>query len=429
MRKGNLVVGLDVGTTKTCVVVGEIRPQGKSETNFFLRRLNGSGYEAADEWIDIIGFGNSSSKGLRKGMVVNIEDTAESIRNAVEEAESMADVDIKAVHVGFAGGDIHSFSSHGVIAVREKEISKREIDRVIDAARAMVIPLDREVLHVVPLGFSVDGQNGISDPRGMSGVRLEADVRVITGGCTSVRNLVKSCQKSGLDVIDVILEPLASAEATLSREEKELGVGLVDIGGGTTDVALFHKCNICHTALLKVGGNNFTNDIAIGLRLPASGAERIKKRYGCAQMSMLKKDEEMDITCPGGKTEKKIPRQYLVEILQPRAEELFSLVKKEIKDSGYHGVLTSGIVLTGGAVGMEGIDVMAQNILELPVRIGNPRGFGGMTDVVCNPMFATAVGLLFYAGRDIGQDKKPDSGSQLNGIPIKMKEWARSIFK
>jgi cell division protein FtsA len=429
MKKGNLVVGLDVGTTKTCVVVGEVRPHARSGTSLFSRGFNGNGYGTEEELIDVIGFGSAPSKGIRKGMVVNIEGTVESIRSAVREAESMADIDIKAVHVGFAGGDIHSFSSHGVIAVKEKEIGRREIDRVIDAARAIVIPLDREVLHVVPLGFSVDGQNGISDPAGMSGVRLEADVRVITGGVTSVRNLVKSCHKSGLDVLDIILEPLASAEATLSREEKELGVGLVDIGGGTTDIALFHKCNVCHTALLTVGGNNFTNDIAIGLRLPSPEAERIKKRYGCAQISMVKQSEEMDIFYPGGKAERKMPRQYLAEVLQPRAEELFYLVKKEIQNSGYYGILTSGIVLTGGTIGMKGLDVMAENILELPVRIGNPRGFGGMTDVVSSPMFATGIGLVFYAGKDMVHDKRLSSGYLLNGIPVKMKEWAKSIFK
>jgi cell division protein FtsA len=429
MKRGKLIVGLDVGTTKICAVIGEVTPVKNSGGNLLSNGANGSSLGVTRNRVDIIGVGSSPSKGLRKGVVVNIESTVESIKRALEEAEVMTGIDIKAVHVGIAGGHINSFSSHGVIAVKEKDIGQQEIDRVIDAAKAVAIPLDREVLHVVPIGFVVDGQDGINDPRGMSCVRLEANVRIITGAVTSVQNLIKSCQKAGLDVIDIVLEPLASAEATLSREEKDLGVGIVDIGGGTIDIALFHGGNICHAAVLTLGGNNFTNDVAIGLRMPASEAERIKKNYGCSLMSMIKQDEEIEITYAGDRPSRKIPRQLLIEILQPRTEELFYLVKEEIVKSGFHGVMTSGMVLTGGAALMHGMDVVAENIFELPVRIGNPTGIGGITDIVCSPMYATGVGLVLYGAREIVTEQRFSNGNIFNGVMMKMKEWVKGVFK
>ncbi len=428
MKKGKLIVGLDVGTTKICAVVGEVNPVRDSGGDFLSNGANG-GIGTTRNQVDIIGIGNFPSKGLRKGVVVNIESTVESIKKAVGEAEVMAGVEIKAVHVGIAGGHINSFPSHGVIAVREGEIGQREIYRVIDAARAVAIPLDREVLHVVPTGFVVDGQDEINDPRGMGGVRLEANVRIITGAVTSVQNLIKSCQRAELDVIDIVLEPLASAEATLSQEEKDLGVGIVDIGGGTTDIALFHGGNICHTAVLTLGGNNFTNDIAIGLRVPASEAERIKKDYGCSLISMVRQDEEIEIIYPGNRPSRKVPRQHLIEILQPRAEELFYLVKEEIVRSGFYGVMTSGMVLTGGAALMQGMDVMAENILELPVRVGSPAGIGGITDIVCSPMYATGVGLVLYGAREVITKQRFSNGNIFNGVMTKMKECVKGIFK
>jgi len=422
MKKGKLIVGLDVGTTKICAVVGEVNPVKKPAGDFIPVRAEDSG-------VDIIGVGSTPSKGLRKGVVVNIENTVESIKKAVEEAEVMAGVEIKAVYVGIAGGHINSFPSHGVIAIKEREISNREIERAIDAAKAVALPLDREVLHVIPVGYVVDGQNGISDPRGMGGVRLEANVRIITGAVTLVQNLIKSCHRAGLDVIDIVLEPLASAEATLSQEEKDLGVGIVDVGGGTTDIALFHEGSICHTAVLTLGGSNFTNDIAIGLRVPATEAERIKKNYGCSLMSMVKQDEEIGITYAGDKPGRKIPRQHLIEILQPRAEELFYLVKEEIVRSGFHGIMTSGVVLTGGAALMQGMEVMAENILELPVRIGNPRGFGGITDIICNPMYATGAGLVLHGAKEIITEHKFSNGNIFYGVKTRMKGWVKGIFK
>ncbi|UCF86537.1 MAG: cell division protein FtsA [Nitrospiraceae bacterium] len=428
MKKGNLIVGLDVGTSKVCTIVGETHTLDRPRWNPFSRDTDRNGALSMFEQVEIIGVGHSPSRGLRKGVVVNIEDTVESIRKAVETAETMADVEIKGVHVGITGGHIQSFSSHGVIAVKEKDINQREVEKVIDAARAMAIPFDREVLHVMPVGFAVDGQNGIHDPRGMTGVRLEVNVRIITGAVASVQNLIKSCHMAGLEIIDIVLDPLAVAAATLSSEEKELGVGIVDMGAGTTDIALFHQGSLCHTAVLSIGGNNFTNDVAIGLRITASEAEKIKKKYGYSQLSMIKENDAMDVVYPGDKQVRKIPRQLLIEILQPRAEEILSLVKDEIVKSGYHGLMTSGVVLTGGTVLMPGMNGMAENILELPVRIGSPRGFGGMHDISSNPMFITAAGLVLYGRKEIVHERHFHNESAMLGMSSKMKGWVKGIF-
>lgn len=429
MKKGNLVIGLDVGTTKICAVVGEVISPGAGERDDSARSRDNGGPGSVRGLVDIIGLGCVPSDGLRKGVVVNIEKTVESIKSAVEEAETMAGIEIRAVHVGIAGGHINSFPSHGIVAVKEKEIGHQEVTRVVEAAKAIAIPLDREVLHVLPVGFSVDGQGGIHDPRGMGGVRLEADVRIITGAVPSVQNLVKSCQKAGIEVIDIVLEPLASAEATLSREEKELGVGIIDIGGGTTDIALFHQGSICHTLVLTIGGNNFTNDIAIGLRITSSEAERIKKRYGCAQISMVEPDEEIEVNYPGSKRPRKIPKQHLIEILQPRAEELLCLVKEEIVRSGYYGHMTSGIVLAGGAALLDGMDRLAENIFELPVRIGKPSGIGGITDIVCSPVYATGVGLVVFGAGESVHEPGFGNGNSFNNITLRMKEWVKGVMR
>ncbi|MEK6527999.1 MAG: cell division protein FtsA [Nitrospirota bacterium] len=430
MKRGNLIVGLDIGTTKICAVVGEVTQlKNKQPGSLPSGGTADSWFDSIPSGINIIGVGSVPSKGLRKGVVVNIESTVESIKKAVEEAEIMADIDIKAVCVGIAGGNINNFQSHGVIAVKEKEIGQAEIDRVIDAAKAVAIPLDREVLHVIPIGFTVDGQDGINDPRGMGGVRLEADVRIITGAVVSVQNLIKSCQKANLNVMDIVLEPLASAEATLNHEEMELGVGIVDIGGGTTDIALFHEGSLCHTSVLTLGGSNFTNDIAIGMRVTTSEAERIKKNYGCSLLSMVKPNEEIEVFYQGDRPSRKVPRQHLIEIIQPRAEELFYLVKEEIMKSGFYGVMSSGVVLTGGVALMNGIDVMAENILELPVRIGKPKGFGSITDIVSSPIYSTGVGLVLYGAKEIIAGQKLSNGIIFGGAMTKMKEWVASIFK
>ncbi len=409
-----LVVGLDIGTTKICAVVGEIRETLKPD-----EALSDTGTKNS---VEIIGVGIASSKGMKKGVVTNIENTADSIREAVHEAETMAGVDIKAVQIGVTGGHIECLSSNGIIAVKEKEIGQKEVDSVIEAAKAVAIPFDREMLHVIPAGYTINGQNGISDPRGMGGVRLETNVRIITGAATSVQNLINSCQKAGLEVLDVVFQPLAAAEAVLEEDEKDLGSAVIDIGGGTTDIALFHEGSICHSAVLALGGNNFTNDIAIGLRTQTQIAELIKKNHGCSMMSLMKEDEDIEIGHADGKIRRKIPRRYLVEILQPRAEELFTLIKEEITGKGYHKIMNSGIVLTGGGALMEGMDVMAENILELPVRIGIPECAGNNVDVVNSPLFASAVGLMTYGLKENlsaqGFDESP-----MNEIGARIKGW------
>ena len=420
MKNGNLIVGLDVGTTKTCVVVGEICPVERVESSF-------SPNSVSEIAIDIIGVGSAPSTGIKKGVVVNIEKTAESIKKAVKEAEVMADVEIKAVHVSIAGDHIHNASSHGVIAVKEREISQREVDRVIDAAKTIAFPLDREVLHIIPTGFVVDGQNGINNPRGMSGVRLEANIQIITSSVTSMQNIMKSCSIAGLQVIDVVLNPLASAAAVLNHDEKDIGVGLVDIGGGTTDITLFYEGNVCYSSVLNVGGNNFTNDIAIGLRIPAVEAEKIKKEHGCALMNMIRNNETIEMTYTEDRPSKRLSKRHLIEVLQPRAEELLYLVKEEVIKSGFRGFMTSGIVLTGGTALLQGLDIMAENILELPVRIGNPKCIDGVKNGISNPAYSTGAGLVLYGAREALAEYKLSNANLFNGLKTRMKGLVHKI--
>jgi cell division protein FtsA len=379
----NLIVGLDIGTTKICAVVGEISPAG----------------------IDIVGIGTHPSVGLRKGVVVNIESTVNSIKKAVEEAELMAGCEIRSVYAGIAGGHIKAFNSHGVIAVKTREVTKTDIERVIDAAKAVAIPLDREVIHVLPQEFIVDDQDGIQDPLGISGVRLEVKVHIITGAVTSAQNIIRCANKSGLDVSDIVLESIASSETVLLPEERELGVALVDFGGGTTDLAIFSNNCIKHTAVLALGGNNLTNDIAIGLRTPHQAAERIKKIHGCCLTSLIDKEETIEVQSVGGRKPRVLSRQILGEILEPRVEEIFSLINREIMKSGFGDTLASGVVITGGASLLEGIPEMAEQIFNLPSRRGYPQGFGGITDVVNSPMYATAVGLVLYGAKNMPKKK------------------------
>ncbi len=387
VKKDKLVVGLDIGTSKVSVVVAEVTAgeQGSEELN--------SGH--ADR-VNVLGFGTALSKGIKKGVVTNIETTVEAIKEAVKKAALMADVDIKAVQVGITGEHISCLSSNGVIALKEKEIGQREIESVLESAKAVAIPFDREMLHVIPSEFSVDGQDSISDPRGMSGVRLETNVKIVTGASTPVRNILKSCERAGLEVIDLVVNSLASAEAVLTQDEKDLGTVVIDMGAGTTDIVLFHEGSICHTAVIPIGGNNFTNDIAIGLRIPRHDAEKIKKENGCAMLSLVREDEEIELSFENERTDKGISRRYLVEIIQPRAEELFGLIMEEIRRNGFHSRMNSGVVLTGGAVCMEGLDVMAEHILELPVRTGTPRTFGGGEDITDDPAYSTAAGLTVF---------------------------------
>ncbi len=407
VKNDRLVVGLDVGTTKVCAVVGEVSAAG----------------------INIVGIGKAASRGIKKGVITNIESASESIGEAVQEAEAASGVEIKAVHIGITGGHIGCLSSHGVIAVKEKEIGQKEVDSVIDAAKAVAIPFDREILHVIPVGFTLNGQNGITDPRGMGGVRLETNVQIITGSATSMQNLIRSCQKAGLEVIDIVFQPLASAGAVLTPDEKNLGVAVIDIGGGTTDIAFFYDGNIFHAGVLSIGGGNFTNDVAIGLRMPTREAENLKRTHGCSMLSMVKEDEEIEVGPGDGRIKRKIPRCHLVEILQPRAEELFGLVKNEIMREDFYRKINAGVVLTGGAVLMEGMDVMAENMLELPVRIGKPGGVDGLTDITGSPVYSTGIGLALYGAAEELEARGSGNGNLINGIKNRMKGWVGNIIK
>jgi cell division protein FtsA len=408
-RKDNLIVGLDIGTTKICAIIGERNEEGE---------------------VDIIGIGTHPSRGLRKGVVINIDSTVQSIKKAIEEAELMAGCQVTRVYAGIAGGHIKGFNSHGVIAVKDKEVSQADIERVIDAARAVAIPMDREVFHVIPQEFIVDDQDGILDPLGMSGVRLEAKVHIVTGAVTSAQNIIKSANRAGLDVADIVLQQIAASEATLSADEKELGVALVDIGGGTTDIAIFSGGSIRHTVVLALGGNHLTSDIAVGLRTPMVEAEKIKKRYGCAMTSMIKNDETIEVPSVGGRKPRILSRKILGEIIEPRVEEIFTLVQREIVKSGYERLIASGIVLTGGTVVMEGMVELAEQIFNLPVRRGVPVGIGGLVDVVNSPMYATGVGLVLYGCRHQGNGRFRVGEKNIFGkVMARMKKWFEEFFR
>jgi cell division protein FtsA len=403
----NIIVGLDIGTTKICAVVGEVS-QGD---------------------INIIGTGTSPSIGLRKGVVVNIESTVESIKKAVEEAELMAGCEISSVYAGIAGGHITGFNSRGIVAIKGPEINQNDVDRVIDAARAVAIPMDREVIHVLPQEYIVDEQTGIQNPVGMAGVRLEAKIHIVTGAVTSAHNIVKCANRSGLDVCDIVLESLASGEAVLTNEEKELGTGLLDLGGGTSDLAIFSGKNIKHTFVLSLGGNNLTNDIAIGLRAPLLEAEKIKTKYGTCLSTSINSDETIEVPGMGGRESRKLPRQILGEILEPRMEEIFTLVKREIYRAGMENAINSGIVITGGTALLDGITDVAEGIFNLPTRLGRPSGISGLVDVVNNPMYATGVGLVLYGARMQPSKKfRIRDRNIFNGIMGRMKKWFKDVI-
>jgi cell division protein FtsA len=403
MAKSELVVGLDVGTTKICAVVGEYGADG----------------------VDVVGIGTSPSTGLRKGVVVNIEQTVQSIKKALEEAELMAGCEIRSVYAGIAGSHIKGFNSHGIIAVKGGEVTSRDIERAIDAAKAVAIPLDREVIHILPQEYIVDDQRGIHDPLGMAGVRLEVKVHIVTGAVTSAQNIIRSCHRSGLDVADIVLEALSSAKAVLTEEEREIGVALVDIGGGTTDLAIFTNDAIKHTAVLALGGMNLTNDIAFGLRTPMVSAEKIKTKYGCAMAEMVKSDEKIEVPTVGGREARKLSRQVLAEICEPRMEEILTLVDQELLRSGFKNLIGAGVVLTGGTALIEGCQELGEQIFNLPVRIGYPQNVGGLKDVVNSPMYATAVGLLLYGAEKEGTEHKfrIRDKNVFNRILSRMRKW------
>lgn len=406
-KKDRIIVGLDIGTTKICAVVGEL----------------------SDGQVNIIGIGTSPSKGLRKGVVVNIESTVQSIKKAVEEAELMAGCHITSVYAGIAGGHIKGINSHGVIAVKNKEITPSDVKRVIDAASAVSIPMDREVIHVIPQEFIVDDQDGIKDPVGMSGVRLEGRVHIVTGAITSAQNIIKCANRAGLDVDDIVLEQLSSSEAVLTSEEKELGVAIIDIGGGTTDLVIFLNGSIKHTAVFSLAGNHVTSDISIGLRTPIEEAEKIKIRYGCALISMVRKDETIEVPSVGGRKPRILSRQTLAEIIEPRMEEILSLVHDEIMKMGYRNMLTSGLILTGGGAILEGVPELAEQIFNLPVRRGIPIGIGGLVDLVNSPLYATGVGLVLYGSRKRSQSRfKVGERNVFSKVTHRMREWIGEFF-
>jgi len=406
-KKDNLVVGLDIGTTKICAIVGQVVEDG----------------------VDIIGVGTSPSKGLRKGVVINIESTVESIRRAIEEAEAIAGCPITSVYTGIAGGHIRGINSHGICALKDKEVRATDVEKAIDAAQAVAIPLDREVIHVIPQEFVVDEQDGIKDPIGMSGVRLEAKVHIVTAAVTSAQNIVKCCNRAGLNVNDIILEQLAAAEASLTQEEKDLGVAIIDIGGGTTDLAVFSGGSLVHTSVLSIGGNHISNDIAIGLRTPLIEAEKIKQKFGCGLSSLVGREETIEVPSVGGRSDRIISRQILSEIIEPRVEEIFTLIKQEIVKSGYEDMIASGIVLTGGSTLLEGMPELAEQVFNLPVRRGIPKGIGGLVDVVKNPLHATGVGLVLYGSRNQGNRIfKNREDNVYHKVKERMREWIEEIF-
>ncbi len=403
----DIIVGLDIGTTKICAVVGEVKPDG----------------------LEIIGMGSHPSEGLRKGVVINIENTVDSIKAAIEEAETMAGCEIGSVYAGIAGGHIEGVNKPGVIALKEKEVTKKDIERVIETASAVAVPMDREVIHTLVQEFIVDDQDGIVDPLGMSGVRLEAKVHIVTGAVTSAQNIIKCANRAGLDVYDIVLESLASSEAVLSKEERNLGAALIDFGGGTTDLALFSKGAIKHTSVLALGGDNLTYDISVGLRTPKLEAEKIKIKYGAALSSMIGKDETVEVPGVGGRSPRTLSRQILGEILEPRVEEIFNLIYEELVRSGYDELASSGVVVTGGSAELPGISEMAEQIFNAPARVGYPQEVHGLADLVNKPMYATAVGLVLYGAKNYRQKKKfriRDSNI-FHLVMARMKRWFRDI--
>src|SRR5438876_4006587 len=373
-------VGLDIGTTKISCIIADANDEEPSG-------------------LRLVGIGNAPSEGLRRGVVVDLEKTVASIRRAVEEAERMAGLDAKGVHAGIAGDHIRRINSRGVIAVSRKdnEIGVQDVDRVVEAAKAIAIPMDREIIHVIPQEFIVDDQDGIKDPVGMSGVRLEAEVHIITGAVTSAKNICRAIQRAGLRVYDLVLEPLASSHAVLGRDERDLGVVLLDAGGGTTDVAVFFEGSIRHTAIVPFGGANVTNDIAIGLRTPIDKAEQIKIQHGCALAALVPPDDRIAVSGVGGRADREISRHVLASMIEPRMEEIFALANKEVKKNHFAELLGGGVVLTGGTSLMPGMVELAEQVLEMPVRLGQPQGLGGLSANVEDPRFSTGVGLVLHA--------------------------------
>ncbi len=404
----NLIVGLDIGTSKVAAIVGEMKDDGE---------------------IEVIGIGSQPSRGLKKGVVVNLEATVQSIQRAIEEAEAMAGCRIHSVYAGIAGNHISSMNSHGIVAIKEKEVTQSDVDRVIDSARAVAIPADQKILHILPQEFVIDRQEGIKEPIGMSGIRLEARVHIVTGAVSAAQNIEKCIRRCGLEVDDVILEQLASAQAVLAEDEKELGVCLVDIGGGTTDIAVFTDGAIRHTAVIPIAGDQVTNDIAVALRTPAQYAEEIKIKYACALTQLARLDETIEVPSIGERPSRQISRLNLAEIVEPRYEELLLLVQAELRRSGFEDLIAAGIVLSGGSSRVEGLVDLAEEIFHMPVRLGLPQFVTGLSDVIRNPAYATGVGLLLF-GRQHGPhgEKGPLGDGGFKRMVNKMKSWFQGNF-
>ncbi|MFT6153352.1 MAG: cell division protein FtsA [Bermanella sp.] len=376
--ESKLIVGLDIGTSKVVCIVGEVNKEGI---------------------IKVVGVGNHPSRGLKKGVVINIESTVQSIQRAIEEAELMAGCQIHSVYAGIAGSHIRSMNSHGIVAIKDREVEQYDIDRVLDAAKAVAIPADQRILHVLPQEYVIDMQEGIKDPVGMSGVRLEAKVHMVSGALNAAQNIEKCVQRCGLEIDDIILEQLASSYAVLTDDEKELGVCMVDIGGGTTDIAIFTEGAIRHTAVIPIAGDQVTNDIAMALRTPTQHAEEIKIKYACALTQLAGPDELIKVPSVGEREPRNLSRQALAEVVEPRYEELFTLIQAELRRSGFEDIIAAGVVLTGGTSKMEGVVELAEEIFHVPVRLAKPGGVEGLTDVVANPIYATSVGLLIYGAK------------------------------
>lgn len=405
MPKNGYIVGFDIGTKKIAAIIGEI---------------------TEDRKIEIIGIGTADSKGLRKGVVVNLDTTVEAIKKAQEEAELMAGVEIDSAFIGISGAHIKSFNSRGVIAVsgKNKEISREDIKRVIDQSKAVSIPPDREIIHVIPQEFVVDEQDGIKDPLGMSGIKLEVNVHIVTGAITSVQNLKTCVTRAGIEIEQIILNQITTSTSVLTLDEMELGVGLIDIGGGTTEIAIFERGSLWYTSIIPIGGDNFTNDIAVGLRTPIPEAEKIKKKFGCVSSPLTDEHETIEVPSVGhGKKPRVLSRHLLADIIQPRAEEIFTLVDNDIKKMGYEKSLNSGIVLTGGTALLEGLEEVAEGVFDLPVRRGDPTGIGGLADRVSTPDYATSVGLILYGFSQ--WKEKGTSKDRKKGFLAKFKDWLK----
>jgi cell division protein FtsA len=404
----NLIVGLDIGTSKVAAIVGEVNDEGD---------------------IEVIGIGTHPSRGLKKGVVVNLETTVQSIQRAIEEAELMAGCRIHSVYAGIAGSHISSMNSHGIVAIKDKEVTQGDVDRVIDSARAVAIPADQKILHILPQEFVIDRQEGIKEPIGMSGIRLEARVHIVTGAVSAAQNIVKCIRRCGLEVEDIILEQLASCAAVLTEDEKDLGVCLVDIGGGTTDIAVFTDGAIRHTAVIPIAGDQVTNDIAVALRTPTQHAEEIKIKHACALSQLANIDDSIEVPSIGDRPARQISKLNLAEIVEPRYEELLLLVQAELRRSGFEDLVAAGIVLSGGSSRVKGLVELAEEIFHMPVRLGIPQYVSGLQDVVRNPIYATGVGLLLF-GKQHGPltERSALVGVGLKGVWAKMKSWFQGNF-